>query len=717
MSLNPQQAEAVMQIHGPLLVFAGAGSGKTRVITHRIRNMIYKGIAPSSIVAVSFTSKSAKEMRERLIHMMGRKESRGIVVSTFHALGNRILQGDIRLLGYRDPFTILDGDDQLSIFRDLYRSLKMDPDDAKKEGAAFLVSLCKNSGMSPEEWALQRALPFNDQIFLELYTGYHRTLKSLNAVDFDDLILLPQKLFREHPEVLERYHRRFRYFLIDEFQDTNPSQYSLLLQLAGHTRNLCVVGDDDQSIYGWRGADVGIIRNFEKDFPEAKTIRLELNYRSTQQILMAANAVVKNNTKRVLKELKPTIAGGVPLRLMLAENEEMEAERVASVIKDKILRENRTPGDFAILYRTNFQSRAFEQELRKQNIPLHVVGGYRFFDRKEVKDTISYLRVLANPSDEVSLLRVINTPKRGIGEGTIKKIGEYIESQSAKEGHRIPFYEVLQRMEGGPGLIEGIPSKQAATLHEFKELIEHYRREFSRARKMAPVLAALIRDLKFEAEFLREGDNDAAAKARMLNLSEIVNMLSYFEDQWDESKPPGLFDFLARISLQASDQDDDNPRGRVQLLTLHLSKGLEYNVVFLSGMNEGIFPAGRSLSEAGDQDEALEEERRLCYVGITRARQELILTHSQVRRRFGEEEVLEPSRFLSEIPPELLEIDEGPSEEELASREKMFLDDLKAISAEAAEEAEIREAEKGREAENEANRREEERVRALLYGK
>ncbi len=713
MSLNPQQAEAVMHIHGPLLVFAGAGSGKTRVITHRIRNMIHKGIAPSSIVAVSFTSKSAREMRERLVQMMGRKGSRGLVVSTFHALGNRILQGDIRLLGYRDPFTILDGDDQLGIFRDLYRSLKLDPDDARKDGIGFLVSLCKNSGMPPEEWVQQRALPFQDEMFLELYNGYHRTLRSLNAVDFDDLILLPQKLFREHPAVLERYHRRFRYFLIDEFQDTNPAQYTLLLQLAGHTRNLCVVGDDDQSIYGWRGADVGIIRNFEKDFPEAKIIRLELNYRSTQQILMAANAVVKNNKRRVSKELKPTIAGGAPLRLMLADNEEMEAESVASVIKEKMLREKRTPGDFAILYRTNFQSRAFEQELRKQNIPHHVVGGYRFFDRKEVKDIISYLRVLANPSDEVSLLRVINTPKRGIGEGTIKKIGEYIESQSAKEGHRVPFYDVLERMESGPGLIDGIPPKQTAALHEFKELIERYRREFSRARKMAPVLAALIRDLKFEAEFLREGDNEAAAKARMLNLSEIVNMLSYFEDQWDESRPPGLFDFLARISLQASDQDDDNPRGRVQLLTLHLSKGLEYNVVFLSGMNEGIFPAGRSLSEAGDQDEALEEERRLCYVGITRARQELILTHSRVRRRFGEEEVLEPSRFLSEIPPDLMIVDEGPSEEELASREKMFLHDLKAMAAEARESAE----KESKEAENEMARREEERVRAMLYGR
>ena len=680
MSLNPEQAEAVTSIHGPLLVFAGAGSGKTRVITHRIRNMVYKGIAPSSIVAVSFTSKSAKEMRERLIAMMGRKESRGIVVSTFHAFGNRILQGNIRRLGYREPFTILDSDDQLGIFRDLYRSLKMDPDDAKKEGASFLVSLCKNSGQKVADWAASRALPFHEDLFVQLYEGYHRILRSINAVDFDDLILLPQQLFREHPDVLEKYHRRFRNYLVDEFQDTNPSQYKLLMQLAGHTRNLCVVGDDDQSIYGWRGADVGIIRNFEKDFPEAKTIRLELNYRSTQQILQAANAVVKNNSRRVQKVLRPTIAGGELLRLILTDNEEAEAEAVAAIIRDKISREKRTPGDFAILYRTNFQSRAFEQELRKQNIPLHVVGGYRFFDRKEVKDMISYLRLLANPADEVSLLRIINTPKRGIGEGTIQKMGQYIDEQSAKEGSRVSFYEVLQRMEPTPSLIQGIPPKQTAALHELLELIEQYRREFSRARKMAPVLAAFIKDLKFEAEFLRGGDNEQTAKARMLNLSEIVNMLSYFEDQWDEPKPPALFDFLARISLQASDQDDEGPRGRVQLLTLHLSKGLEYNVVFLSGMNEGIFPAGRSLSESADQDEALEEERRLCYVGITRAKQELILTHSKTRRRFGEEEVLEPSRFLSEIPPELIIADTDLSEDEKASQEANFLHDLKAMT-------------------------------------
>lgn len=682
MSLNPEQAEAVTSIHGPLLIFAGAGSGKTRVITYRIRQMVHQGIAASSIVAVSFTSKSAKEMRERLYLMMGRKESRGIIVSTFHAFGNRILQGDIRRLGYREPFTILDSDDQLSIFRDLYRSLKMNPDDAKKEGASFLVSLCKNSGQSAENWVQSRALPFQDEIFVELYNNYHRTLRSINAVDFDDLILLPQQLFKEHPDVLERYHRRFRHFLIDEFQDTNPSQYRLLLQLSNHTRNLCVVGDDDQSIYGWRGADVGIIRNFEKDFPEAKIIRLELNYRSTQQILNAANAVVQNNSRRVQKVLRPTIAGGELLKLFLTENEEAEAETVVAIIREKISRQNRSPGDFAILYRTNFQSRAFEQELRKQNVPHHVVGGYRFFDRKEVKDVISYLRLLANPADEVSLLRIINTPKRGIGDATIKKIGDYIESESTIENNRISFYEALQRLDSGPAqtLIQGIPPKQISALHDLLELIENYRREFLRARKMAPVLAAFIGELKFEAEFMRQGDNEQTAKARMLNLSEIVNMLSYFEDQWDESKPPGLFDFLSRISLQASDQDDEGPRGRVQLLTLHLSKGLEYNIVFLSGMNEGIFPAGRSLSESADQDEALEEERRLCYVGITRARQELILTHSQVRRRFGEEEVLEPSRFLDEIPKELMIVDQGLTEAEQQTKEAIFLDELKSMS-------------------------------------
>lgn len=654
-SLNPAQAEAVNHIDGPVLIFAGAGSGKTRVITHRIKKMIESGVSSSCIVAVTFTNKSAREMKERLSKMLPSKYTRKTIISTFHSLGNRILQKEIELLGYRRPFSILDSDESLQIFSNIYRTLKLDPDDIKKDGTPFLVSLCKNSGRHVEDWSAGRGLPMDAKLFCDIYERYQKQIRALNAVDFDDLILLPSQIFKLFPEVLERYNRRYRYFMIDEFQDTNRSQYEFLLQLTGNSRNLCVVGDDDQSIYGWRGADVSIIRNFESDFPDAKIVRLEENYRSTRVILEAANAVIQNNSERVSKQLIPTGEEGTRIKLSTAADEELEGAMVAEMIQDAILRERKLPGDFAILYRTNFQSRVFEQELRKREIPHYVVGGYRFFDRREVKDLIAYLRVIANPSDEISVLRIINRPKRNLGETTIQKIGEYIQQNSDVENH-IHFYDVLQMIQSNPGFISEIPAKQAAGISEFVDLIEDYRKQFSKARRLSVIVAQLVKELDFEKEFMREGNDENAVRAKTLNLSELVNMVSFMEDNWEESEPPTLFDFLSRISLQASDQDDAGPRGRVQLLTLHLSKGLEFPHVFLTGMADGIFPAERSLSESVSQSAALEEERRLCYVGITRAMKQLTLTYSEVRRRFGEEIHLEPSRFLEEIPDSLIEV-------------------------------------------------------------
>ncbi|MBR30666.1 MAG: damage-inducible protein [Spirochaetaceae bacterium] len=657
--LNPHQAEAVNHIRGPLLIFAGAGSGKTRVITHRIQHMLGQGIASSCIVAVSFTNKSAREMKHRLQKMVGSKALRGMVLSTFHALGNRILQKEIRVLGYRDPFSILDSDDGLQLYASIYRDLKLDPDQVKEDSMPFMVSLCKNSNMHHEDWAGSRSLPVSAGFFCDVYERYHASLKSLNAVDFDDLILLPSRIFKEYPEILDKYRRRFRYFMIDEFQDTNPTQYELLLSLVGDEKNLCVVGDDDQSIYGWRGADVGIIQNFQTDFPDAKIVRLEHNYRSSSRILSAANAVIANNSKRVQKTLRATGEEGEQISVIMAEDEEQEAMMVADIIQNRIIHAAQNPGDFAILYRTNFQSRAFEQELRKLQIPHHVVGGYKFFDRKEVKDLLAYLRVIANRSDEISLLRILNRPRRGIGEGSVQKIGAFLQSMAEEadaSGMKRPdFFHALERIGSTPGLIQGIPSKQVSAIYEFVEFIEKYKKEFSRARKLAPVLSTMIQELNWEHEFMREGSDENAVRARMLNLSELTNMLAFFESNWEDSTPPGLFDFLARISLQASDEDDDNPRGRVQLLTLHLSKGLEFPTVFLTGMMEGIFPGERSISESDNPEAALEEERRLCYVGITRAMKKLFLTASRTRRRFGETEEKEPSRFLDEIPEELLD--------------------------------------------------------------
>ena len=657
--LNPHQAEAVQHISGPLLIFAGAGSGKTRVITHRIQHMLNKGIASSCIVAVSFTNKSAREMKHRLQKMVGSKALRGMVLSTFHALGNRILQKEIRILGYREPFSILDSDDGLQLYASIYRDLKLDSDKVKEDGIPFLVSLCKNANMDPQDWANSRGLPVSADFFCDVFDRYHVSLKSLNAVDFDDLILLPSRIFKKHPEILDKYRRRFRYFMIDEFQDTNPTQYELLLSLVGEEKNLCVVGDDDQSIYGWRGADVGIIQNFQHDFPQAKIVRLEHNYRSSSRILEAANGVIANNSKRVQKKLRATGEEGEQISVIVAEDEEQEAMVVASIIQNRIIHAAQNPGDFAILYRTNFQSRAFEQELRKLQIPHHVVGGYKFFDRKEVKDLLAYLRVIANQSDEISLLRILNRPRRGIGESSVQKIGAYLQEMAEdalENGKKRPdFFNALEMIGANPGLIPGIPAKQVAAIYEFVEFIEKYRKEFSRARKLSPVLSQMVSELNWEHEFMRDGGDENAVRARMLNLSELTNMLAFFESNWEDSTPPGLFDFLARISLQASDEDEDNPRARVQLLTLHLSKGLEFPTVFLTGMMEGIFPAERSISESADPQGALEEERRLCYVGITRAMKKLFLTASRTRRRFGETEEKEPSRFLDEIPAELLD--------------------------------------------------------------
>ncbi len=652
--LNPEQAEAVRTLRGPVLILAGAGSGKTTVITHRIAGMIESGMTAQSIVAVTFTNKSAREMKSRLSSMLERKKLRGMVVSTFHSLGNRILQKDIeRLPGYRFPFSILAKEDQENVVADIYRSLRLDPASAKESNVLALLSLCKNAGEEPEVFAERRGFAEGAELFGEIFRRYQKNIRSLNGVDFDDLILLPQQILLQHPEVLEKYRRRWKYFLVDEFQDTNPAQYELLRILVGDSRELCVVGDDDQSIYGWRGADVNIILGFEKNFPGAKVVRLETNYRSTGRILDAANAVICNNLTRTGKKLRAVAGMGEPLRGIIGADEVREAEIISDEIQRRVVQNENQPGDFAILFRTNFQSRAFEQELRNRNIPHHVVGGYKFFDRREVRDLIAYLRVLANPRDETALMRIINRPRRGIGEGSIAKISQFILDQD--EEHRQDVYSVLERISEEAQLIPGMRTDAVAAIYEFLELLANYRSKFGRATKLAPVFAELVKELNFEMEFRRDNDNDGAVKARMLNISELINMLAFMEDNWDDSGAPTIFDFLARIALLASDngEDEDRERGRVQLLTLHLSKGLEFPVVFLTGLEEGLFPASRSLEEAkegGYEEEALAEERRLYYVGITRAKRELFLSAASSRRKFGETTLVEPSRFWDELP-------------------------------------------------------------------
>ena len=646
--LNPEQKKAVEHLSGPLLIFAGAGSGKTRVITHRIQNLIRKGVSPNHIVAVTFTNRSAREMKERLSGMLERKKRRGLTVCTFHSLGNRILRSEIEhLQPYRVPFSILSADDVRNVLSEIYRDRKLDPDEAGD--AAFLISLCKNAGSAPEDFA--RASGFEPELFGEIFNGYRDRLRALNSVDFDDLILLPGEIFEKFPDIRDKYRRRFRQILVDEFQDTNPAQYGFLRSLLGADRNICVVGDDDQSIYGWRGADVGIIRNFRRDFPGAKTVKLERNYRSTAKILQAANAVIARNANRTEKRLVPTGKAGAPPEIVVSENEAGEAEAVVSLISEGMVKKRRKPGDFAILFRTNFQSRAFETELRNRGLPYHLVGGYRFFDRREVRDALAWLRVILNVRDEVSLKRIINRPRRGVGAGTLEKINAHI--LASPEGSTM-YGTILDMMET-PKLIAGVKSDTVASIREFLEFLEKYRRSFRKAKERKGALTSTFREmlgeLKFETEFLRDGDKENTVKARLLNLSELVNMLSFFEENREEAENPTLADFLARVSLLAGDSQEEEPSsGRVQLLTLHLAKGLEYPVVFLTGMEEDLFPAKRALEESADPTEALAEERRLFYVGLTRAREELFLTAASGRRRFGETVESEPSRFLDELP-------------------------------------------------------------------
>ncbi len=652
--LNPQQREAVQAVRGAVLVFAGAGTGKTRVITHRIQEMVGSGIPPSSIVAVTFTNRSAREMKERLSKMMKRPQLRGMIVSTFHSLGNRILKEEItRLPGYRLPFSILSQDDALALLSDIYRELKLDPSTIRDDGILFRLSLCKNSGQSPEAFAEDHG-PEAD-LFLEIHDRYTKALRANNAVDFDDLILLPQRIFASHPEALARFHRKHQHFLVDEFQDTNPTQYSLLRLLVGEGRNLCVVGDDDQSIYGWRGADVSIIRNFRRDFRGAAEIRLEWNYRSTAVVLEAANAVIANNTGRVDKELKPTSERGRPIVQLMCEDETDEAAQVAVTIEELLRKDHRRPADIALLYRTNYQSRAFEMEFRRRGIPHHVIGAYRFFDRSEVKDLVAYLRAIANPRDELSLKRIINRPRRGIGATSLGKLHDHL--MGLPDENRPALWDLLVQMMAEPGLVRGIKPDTVAAIVEFAGLLERLRREFAQAKRLTDAMRTLLAEVNFEAEFRREGGEDKAVTARMMNLSELVNMAAQFEESARaDGEEPDLFGFLGRLSLMATDNDDENPSGRVHLLSFHLAKGLEYPVVFLTGLEEGLLPAARSLSESADPEASLQEERRLFYVGITRAREELFLTLAAGRRKFGEMTLAEPSRFLSEIPPELLEV-------------------------------------------------------------
>ncbi|BCR06412.1 DNA helicase [Desulfuromonas versatilis] len=672
-TLNQEQLAAVRHADGPLLLLAGAGSGKTRVITFRIGYLIrQRGVLPAQLLAVTFTNKAAKEMKERVEELVGKRQCRGMIISTFHSLCVRILKEDIERLGYKKNFSIYGTADQVRLIKDLMQAVNVDGKKYDAERIQWMISDAKNRLIPPESYTVRYQDEY-EYLAAEVYPKYQKALKAFNAIDFDDIIMLTVRLFREHPDVLEKYQQRFRYLMVDEYQDTNAAQYLLLRSLAGERRNLCVVGDDDQSIYGWRGADLGNILDFEKDFPGAAVIRLEQNYRSTGNILAAANAVIGNNRQRKEKALWTSGDKGRPIELVRCMDEEDEARVVMERIHAERFRHELQYREFAILYRTNVQSRAFEEQLRYENIPYVLIGGQQFFDRKEVKDAVAYLKVLVNRRDEVNLLRILNYPKRGIGETTADRL-----IRASAEGER-PLWEVLC----AAGEIEDLGEKAQEAVSGFVALMERYAQRFARTPNLADTAREFFAEIKLEDEIYRGTDDPKKARRRVENLEEVVNaMASYLERE----EKPSLSGFLEKVSLLDEDRPDRDSkekkleRDAVTLMSLHSSKGLEYPVVFMVGMEEEFLPHKNVLNQGAD----VEEERRLCYVGITRAQRQLVLTGAAQRKKYGQLQPRIPSRFLQEIPGELLDsqTSEGrppASEEEQETMANNFFSGIRAM--------------------------------------
>lgn len=665
--LNSQQREAVSHTDGPLLLLAGAGSGKTRVITCRIVSLLQQcGIAAEQILAVTFTNKAAREMRERVEEMVGKKACKGMVIATFHSLCVRILKADIERLGFKKNFSIYSASDQQQLVKRLLRDEIADATGKDADQVLWQISAAKNRLVDPDQFKSSSLDPISCMTAL-IYPRYQKELKAYNAVDFDDLLVLTVKLLETHPDLLKHYQRHFRYQMVDEYQDTNPVQYRLLKLLAGGHGNLCVVGDDDQSIYGFRGADVATILNFEKDFPGAQLIKLEQNYRSSGNILAAANAVIKNNDQRKEKALWTADDDGTPIDYQLCADDEDEACQVMERIYLERSRHQLEYSDFAILYRTNTQSRAFEEQLRYENIPYVLIGGQQFFDRKEVKDVIAYLKVLLNPFDEVNLLRILNYPKRNIGTGSADKLIRF----SAES--ELPLWNVLQQAEQVPEL----NSRTLKAITSFVELLEKFRRRFRQALRLPETLRELLEELKLAEEIYCQENDSQKARRRVENQEEVLNAMAAYLERESE---PSLAGFLDKVSLlydegpKQNDKEQKLAQNAVTLMSLHSSKGLEFPVVFLVGMEEGFLPHKKSIYETFDID----EERRLCYVGITRAQRQLVMSGAQQRRKYGKLEQREPSRFLVEIPQELLvsseanKLDAGNAETQERSANNFF---------------------------------------------
>lgn len=626
--LNKEQREAVETVDGPLLVLAGAGSGKTRVLTYRIANLIENhGVAPWSILALTFTNKAAKEMKERTDKLIGIEES-DMWVTTFHSFCVRVLRIDIDRLGYDSRFVIYDEQDQNGIIKDIVSPQIFDEKRMSKGLVRSMISQAKNSGESPERFLLDSGTGMDDKL-VEIYRAYQKKLKSSNALDFDDLLIKTVELFETCPDVLEKYRKKFRFVLVDEYQDTNAPQYRIIKLICGEHRNICVVGDDDQSIYGWRGADIRNILDFEKDFPGAKVIRLEQNYRSTKAILDCANSVIIHNMGRKSKKLWTAKVGGSPVEFLNVQNERDEAYNIAKTIIDLRRREDRKFNDFAILYRTHAQSRVLESVLVSGfGIPISVIGGTRFYARREIKDLLSYLRLIANPSDDGALKRIINVPKRGIGEATVSAIESLSESTDQSM-----LITILT-----PGIL---PEKISKKVSRFADLMRDL---FAKRYELSlEMLTEYIIDAIGYAQYIVEQGDDNL-ETRQENIEELLGAMREHEEQITPGSD-ALQSFLELTALNSDADNIDESDGTVKLMTLHSAKGLEFPVVFMPGMEDDIFPSRRSK----ENETGIEEERRLCYVGVTRAKERLYLYAAEQRALYGQTQHNDPSIFLEEM--------------------------------------------------------------------
>ena len=628
--LNSEQKKAVTTTEGPLLVLAGAGSGKTRVLTTRIAYLIEElGINPENILAITFTNKAAKEMKERILTMLGPIAYK-IQISTFHSFGLYLLKRHYSLLGYNHNFTILDSDDVLTIIKKIIKEMNLDPKEYNPKAVRNKISGAKNELLDAEDYS-KYANSSYEEVIVDIYRKYEKKLKSNNSFDFDDLLMMPLKLFRDYPNILKEYQEQYQYILVDEYQDTNEAQYIMVKMLAAKYKNICVVGDESQAIYSWRGANYKNILNFEKDYKNAKTILLEENYRSTKTILNAANDIIKNNKERKDKKLWTNNEEGIKIKYHRCYDEKDEANYIKDEIK-KLINSGINKSDIAILYRTNAQSRNLEEAMLRENIPYKVIGSFYFYNRREIKDLIAYLKLLYNSNDDVNLLRIINVPKRGIGLKTIENL------TSKAMLNNCSIYDII---DSGKEL-------------QFKNIIE----ELKQAKDVV-TLTELI-DLIIDKTGIKEeliSENTLEAEVRLENLEEFKSITRNFEEA---SGLVSLEEFLEEISLVSDIEEHKNNSDVVTLMTIHSAKGLEFNNVFITGMEEGIFPHTNSFNEIS----GIEEERRLCYVAVTRAKQKLYIVNARKRMLFGQENYNPPSRFISEIGEEYLDIDSSITNDE-----------------------------------------------------